>query len=263
MSFLTGSELFLILEERGIELLKDIPSDIKLTPRHEKMVLSIKRRKPIIDKTAIKKYLGTLVYPLYYFDFETINPAIPPFDNWKPYQTTPFQFSLHIQAKERRCYASITNFCRRSATDPREPLIKRMIELLGKKGSIIAWTMSFEKSKIKVARRKVSDVREAASRFAATVLGSHASFQSGEITPITIFMAAHQLKKVLPVLVPSLSYGDLEIQEGGTASLKYERWLFGEMEAEEWEKTYQDLLNYCKLDTLAMVEILKVLQKNI
>jgi hypothetical protein len=67
----------------------------------------------------------------------------------------------------------------------------------------------------------------------------------------------------LPVLSPSLSYEDLEIQEGGTASLKYERWLFGEMEAEEWDKTYWDLLNYCKLDTLAMVEILRVLYQNI
>ena len=62
------------------------------------------------------------------------------------------------------------------------------------------------------------------------------------------------------MLVPSLSYGELEIQEGTGASLAYERWMLGQMPDEEWKGTYDALLKYCELDTLAMVEILKVVK---
>ena len=256
-----GQRIIPTLEERGIEFLKDIPPDIKLSPRHEKMVLSVKRRKPIIDRKAIKEYLDTLVYPLYYFDFETINSAIPPFDNWKPYQTTPFQFSLHIQTKKGGA-CEHHQFLQKEAADPREPLMRQMIKLLGKKGSIIAWNMSFETSKITGFAERFPKYEKPLFALLPRFWDLMLPFKEGDYTHYN-FHGSASLKAVLPVLSPSLSYEDLEIQEGGTASLKYERWLFGEMEAEEWDKTYWDLLNYCKLDTLAMVEILRVLYQNI
>lgn len=65
---------------------------------------------------------------------------------------------------------------------------------------------------------------------------------------------------VLPVLVPSLSYADLEIQEGESASRTYESWMIGEMSDTEWKRIYPALLKYCELDTLAMVRIYQELQ---
>lgn len=51
--------------------------------------------KPHIEKEAIRRFLDTLSYPLYFLDFETFQPAVPLYDNSKPYQQIAFQYSLH------------------------------------------------------------------------------------------------------------------------------------------------------------------------
>ena len=70
---------------------------------------------------------------------------------------------------------------------------------------------------------------------------------------------SYSIKAVLPALVPALSYQDLDIKEGGTASTSFAQMVHGTFEGDA-EKTRQELLAYCKLDTLAMVEIYRVLK---
>jgi hypothetical protein len=70
---------------------------------------------------------------------------------------------------------------------------------------------------------------------------------------------SYSIKKVLPALVPELSYKDLNIQEGGTASNTFSQMIQGTFEG-DIEQTRKDLLAYCELDTLAMVKILEVLR---
>ena len=70
------------------------------------------------------------------------------------------------------------------------------------------------------------------------------------------FKGRSSIKKVLPVLVPELSYKDLGIQEGMTATIKWFRAVKWEnLDDAERQKTFDDLEKYCYLDTLAMVEI--------
>jgi len=70
---------------------------------------------------------------------------------------------------------------------------------------------------------------------------------------------SYSIKKVLPAMVPELSYDDLNIKEGTTASNTFAAMLMGEFEGDV-AQTRIDLLEYCKLDTFAMVEILKKLE---
>jgi hypothetical protein len=70
----------------------------------------------------------------------------------------------------------------------------------------------------------------------------------------------YSIKNVLPALVPRLSYSDLEIQEGGTASNVFAQMASGNFDG-DIETARKNLIDYCKLDTLAMVEILAVLYK--
>jgi len=72
--------------------------------------------------------------------------------------------------------------------------------------------------------------------------------------------ATYSIKKVLPALVPELSYRDLNIQEGGTASNTFSQMVQGIFEG-NFEQTRKDLLAYCELDTLAMIRILEVLKQ--
>ena len=67
---------------------------------------------------------------------------------------------------------------------------------------------------------------------------------------------SYSLKKVLPAFVPELSYEGMEVSDGAMAS---DAWLkMITMEApEEIEKSRKALLEYCGLDTFAMVKILE------
>jgi hypothetical protein len=72
------------------------------------------------------------------------------------------------------------------------------------------------------------------------------------------FKGRTSIKKVLPVLCPEFSYKDLNIQNGTEAMENWNRTIFDE-ELEELERVQiqKSLLEYCKLDTLAMVKIFK------
>ena len=70
---------------------------------------------------------------------------------------------------------------------------------------------------------------------------------------------SYSIKKVLPALVPELSYETLNIQGGGEASSTFSRMVQGTFDGDV-EESRKHLLAYCKMDTLAMVEILKKLK---
>jgi hypothetical protein len=73
------------------------------------------------------------------------------------------------------------------------------------------------------------------------------------------FVGRYSIKYVLPILVPELSYKALRIQEGGSAQ---RLWMDAVLDGENEDGRQQildDLLDYCQLDTLAMVEIYKKL----
>ena len=74
------------------------------------------------------------------------------------------------------------------------------------------------------------------------------------------FKGTNGLKSVLPVVVPGMGYSSLDVQEGSQAQLVWDR-MISEKDEKEKGKLIQHLLEYCKLDTLAMVEIHKMLIK--
>ena len=75
------------------------------------------------------------------------------------------------------------------------------------------------------------------------------------------FLGSSSIKKVLPALFPDLSYDDLRIQEGEAAARRWKEVTLGDVSDSERDKVYSDLIKYCKLDTLAMVEIHRELAK--
>jgi hypothetical protein len=72
------------------------------------------------------------------------------------------------------------------------------------------------------------------------------------------FKGSYSIKNVLPVLVKDLSYKDMGISEGSTAMTSWYDMVFN-----EGKDIRDDLLTYCKLDTLAMVEIYKEIKKKV
>jgi hypothetical protein len=73
------------------------------------------------------------------------------------------------------------------------------------------------------------------------------------------FEGSASIKKVLPVLCPELTYKTLNIQEGGSAQRLWMEAVLDGARASEKDKILADLLKYCELDTLAMVELYRKL----
>jgi hypothetical protein len=188
-----------------------------------------------IHTEGIAEFLSGLTYPLYFLDFETIMPGVPIYDQTRPYQQVVFQYSLHIQHDPSDDYVEDHAFL----ADPtdlnmRDTLMSKLLFELGiiygATGTILVYNKAFEVGRLREAARD---------------LPHHAATIENEILPrivdlMTPFLRKHyytadmngsySIKSVLPALVPELSYSDLEIQEGGTASLTFLQMVNGSFE---------------------------------
>ncbi len=169
-----------------------------------------------IDIEEIRNFTNGLIYPLYFLDFETIGPAVPKYNGSRPYQQLVFQYSLHIQEtltsviEHREYLADPTK-------DPRIGFIEQLIQDCGSSGDILVYNIGFE-------RGKLNDLIDVFPEYSNELLGIVNRLkdlmipfqQKWYYTPE--MKGSYSIKYVLPALVPELSYNDLDIKEGGTAS---------------------------------------------
>lgn len=239
--------------------IEDISDPSALSEVQQNQIFVHKTQKPLIDLKAIKDELNSLVYPLYFLDYETYPSAIPLFKGFKPYQQIPFQFSLHVLKNpdgklEHFEYLHINN------TDPSQQVIKKLKEFIGLQGNIMVWNKKFEKGiNAQLAQRHPEDA-EFLNNINERIYDLMEIFQK-QLYVHPGFKGKVSIKKVLPVLVPTLSYKELEIQEGGTAMEAWYEMVFGDQSMVEKQAVAKNLLKYCCLDTYAMYMIWKELRE--
>ena len=73
------------------------------------------------------------------------------------------------------------------------------------------------------------------------------------------FHGKTSIKKILPIMIPDMNYDKLEIGEGGVALSAFAYMAMGLYSEEKIKETKQNLLKYCKQDTLALVKMHKFL----
>ncbi len=245
----------------GIFDLADVPEEIydTLTLAQQNRIETHLTGRKLVDAINIKKELDSLVFPLYFLDYETFPSAIPRFDGFSPYQQIPFQYSLYVldsPKTEPRHF----EFLFAGGTDPSLEIIKSLQKDIGEKGSIIVWNKGFEcKINNELARRN-PDFKMFLETTNARVYDLMEIF-SKQFYVDKNFKGRVSIKNVLPVLVPELSYKKLQIQEGGTASQKWNEMSAGKMGDQEKAKIIRDLKEYCKLDTYAMYAIWQKLKE--
>jgi hypothetical protein len=128
-----------------------------------------------------------------------------------------------------------------------------MIRDLGSSGSIVTWNMTFEKGVIENMAIDFPEYEEELNAIYNRIVDLMPPFRPGRAIYSEAFRGSYSLKNVLPIMVPDLSYKELNIQEGGTASFMYGQ--MNGLEPLEKEQLRKNLLEYCHLDTLAMVKI--------
>jgi len=211
-----------------------------------------------INPGPIKKMLSELRYPLYFLDFESVATAVPLFDDSSPWQKYAFQYSLHVQTADGEI--NHIEFLHGQRSDPGEAITHSLLANMGTSGSVIVYNKTMERGVLNALARQFppmgDDLRKISSRIwdLEQVFKKHyRHWQWGTKSSI---------KNVLPTLVPELSYKDLEVQEGGAASLQWLR-MIDANDADEIAAKANALKRYCELDTLAMVRLLEVIRREL
>jgi DNA-directed RNA polymerase subunit N (RpoN/RPB10) len=247
------------LVDRDIFSLEDIPEDMELSNIQQNQVDAHVLNKVLVDKEKISEELEGLVFPLYFLDYETYPCAIPRFNGFSPYQQIPFQYSLHIlQSPDSK--PEHYSFLHKSTDDPTKSLAQTLQKHIGPTGSVIVWNKKFE---IKI-NKELGDRYDSALPFVESVNSRIYDLMdvfSKQYYVHKAFLGSTSIKYVLPVLVPNLSYGDLDIKEGGTAAKSWEDAVNNTSDPETAAKIFNDLEKYCCRDTIAMYVIWEYLYK--
>jgi hypothetical protein len=82
-------------EELGVESIRDIPADFELSDLQRRVCTAVQTGRAWFSP-ELKAEFDSLKYPLYFMDFETVNPAIPRFPGMRPYDPISFQWSVHV-----------------------------------------------------------------------------------------------------------------------------------------------------------------------
>jgi len=206
-----------------------------------------------VDKPALQQFIKEIGYPLFYFDYETTQSLLPVWDGTRPYQQVPFQYSLHVQ-REPGGEVEHREYLHRNESNPMPALLERLREDLGSDGSILVWYEGFEKARNREMAGVFPENADFLLDLNERIIDLMKPFSDGAITD-PAFKGSASIKAVLPALLPELSYEDLNIREGSSASRLWKNVTLTNPESAEREKVYADLVAYCTRDTWAMVAI--------
>jgi len=242
----------------GVESIHDIPEDYPLSSRLRHARTAVQMGKPWFSP-ELKDELKGLKYPLFYMDFETVNPAIPRFAGMRPYDLIPFQWSVHLQ-RQPGATPEHFEFLANDKSDPRPAFISALCDALGDRGSIVVYHQQFES-------QRLCDLALWLPEFSARIKKIQSRLR--DLLPIIRdhvyhpkFGGSFSLKSVLPALVPEMTYEGMEVADGQAAGLAWESLIGGDCSESERQRKRKALLEYCGQDTLGMVRLAERLQRN-
>ena len=246
----------------SIVTFEDVKS-CKLTARQQVQVVSHLTGKGTVDKKSIRDFLDQNIrYPLYFLDFETMQDVIPQYEGTKPYQQIPFQYSLHWIEKPGG-ELKHTAFLAESGKDPRWALAEQLCHDIPLNACITAYNKGFECGRINELAEAFPALRYHLRNIRDNIVDFLDPFRAGYYY-LPEMEGSFSIKKVLPALFPNdpqLDYSNLtgSVHNGGEAMTIFPK--IKDMASADQQKARQSLLDYCHLDTLAMVKIWQKLEE--
>ena len=255
-------------ERQGYATIADLPDDLDLGEIAERQRRAVQRGTMIVEPGLGKALRIFDKYPLGFLDFETVGLAIPVWKGCRPYDAVPVQFSFFLDrgSGEPEHHEHLAS----GPGDPRPALAERLIAATADAEAVVAYNAGFERQCIRGLAEAVPALSEPLRALEAKLVDLLPVVRNHVYHPA--FHGSFSLKSVLPALVLGLTYADLEITDGDTASVYLERMLFGaergrgagpgQLDLFDPAPTplRGDLLAYCKRDTWAMVKLLERLR---
>ncbi|WP_346009266.1 DUF2779 domain-containing protein [Helicobacter suis] len=219
-----SSKIMKLYQDKKI-FFKDLtPKDIQaLTPNQRMQVECALKNTPHIEKDKIKEFLAHLKYPLYHLDFETYQPAIPLFDETKPYTQIPFQYSIHVEFEDGRLEHK--EFLAECGTDGRLELAQRLVTDIPKDACVLAYHASFEKGRLTelahLFQTSHPDLSESLLAICKNIMDLEIPFKNKDYYTCRMH-GSSSIKEVLPALVPDFekAYKDLDLVHNGQEAME-------------------------------------------
>lgn len=237
------------LIQQKIDTIDDVPPGFPLSVIQRR----VKDNREWISP-RLQAMLQSVQYPVHHLDFEMFMPAIPKFPMTRPYQPIPIQWSNHIDLGDYRVQHD--EYLCMDPKDPHEELAVRLLASVGREGSICVYSGN-ERFILERLAEAVPSLKADLMHVVARLWDLLLVIREHYYHPA--FNGSFSMKSVLPAVVPSLGYGDLEIREGAVAARAYYRMVFEETDWVEKVRIREALLNYCARDTLAMLELRRAL----
>lgn len=247
------------LLEKGVQKITDerLPNLIELSELQSRIIEAERTRVRYIEKQAVANALSEWKFPLVFLDFETVQSAIPKYPGCGPYAQVPFQFSAHILDSWDANLRQV-EFLWDRIDDPRPDLIPQLLQACGEKGNIVAYYSQFEGERIK-------EMADAFPKYSEKLL----DLLPRLVDPLPIlrqhvydpqFRGSFSLKSVAPALLGAASsYENMEVADGRSAQRAYAKML--QAPPNEKETLKAALLEYCRKDTLVMLQLVLELRR--
>jgi CRISPR/Cas system-associated exonuclease Cas4 (RecB family) len=239
-----------ILSAAGITDLSLVPENLNLNERQTRAKYASLSGNVVVE-AGLGAALESIQWPCHYLDFETVATVLPVYKGHACHQQVLTQFSIHHRDsidgdfRHSEYLADATKDCERE-------LAETLVDKLGDCGSVLVYS-HFEETRIKALRDASPDLAERLQAIIARLRNLQEVVERHVYHPK--FRGSFSIKKVLPALVPELSYAGLDIADGDTAITRFARMARGEISGDLVGVTRQRLLDYCKVDTLAMVRL--------
>lgn len=247
-----GRKVITDLQQAGIEDVRDIPDGVLTKERHITVWQATCANQPFISP-ALKTEFSKLPYPRFYLDFETINFVIPRWAGTRPHQQLPFQWSCHIQRQGG--VLEHQEFLDTSGNAPMRVFAESLIAAVEDDGPIIVYG-AFESTVIKSLIEFCADLENPLNDILDRLVNLLPWLQNHYYHPA--MKGSWSIKAVLPTIAPHLDYSQLDdVQNGTLAQLAYVDIIDPKTAPAVRETKIHNLLKYCELDTLAMVEVVR------
>ena len=241
------------IEEQGVIDFRHVPDEL-LNERQQRVKAHTLSDTVYFDGPNAAADLAGHKLPAYFLDFETIQFAVPIWKGTRPYQQIPFQFSLHRLGRNGKLESK--SFLDLSGNDPSKAFAEALIGACGDSGPVFVYNAGFETARIRELGERFPRLRKSLLSINDRVVDLLRVAEQHYYHPSQ--QGSWSIKKVLPAVAPDLSYTDLEgVQDGGMAMDAFLEAIASETTETRKAQIEKQLLEYCGLDTYAMVRLWK------
>lgn len=241
------------IEEQAVGDMRDLPDHLlnALQRRVRDATLS---DSAVFDAAGARQALATYPLPAYFLDFETIQFGVPRWAGTRPFQMLPFQFSLHrLSANDSMTHEAFLDL---TGDDPSERFAHALVRVCQEPLPVFVYNAGFEGTRLTELAQRFADLRVPLLDIKRRLVDLHPIARDHYYHPGQ--QGSWSIKKVLPTLAPDLDYSALsQVQDGNTAMQAYAEAIDAKTIGERKSQIERQLLAYCAMDTLAMVEIWK------